>query len=374
MMESAPLDRLEQVRKQLHEHKIDCLALVPGFNLRYLTGQDFLLLERPFIVFIPANALEEPVLVIPELEAANWNHIEPFKACLFPWPDQNGPDEAMHQAAQTLHGMRSLAVEHLRMRVLEYDLINRFLPNIRFLKGETVINPLRVHKDKLEIASHRKAVRSCEKALEEVVSNLSPGESERQICSRLTSAILKHGGESTPIEPLVLSGPNSGSPHGRSGERQVVAGDILLFDFVTTVNGYYADITRTFMVGREPDEQLRKVYGAVKAANEAGRASIRPGVACQDVDLAARQVLVDAGFGDYFIHRTGHGLGLDVHEEPGIVGGNRMLLEEGMVFTIEPGVYIEGWGGVRIEDDVTVTKDGCECLTSYERELRVIGN
>jgi Xaa-Pro dipeptidase len=112
----------------------------------------------------------------------------------------------------------------------------------------------------------------------------------------------------------------------------------------------------------------------VKAANEAGRASIRPGVACQDVDLAARQVLVDAGFGDYFIHRTGHGLGLDVHEEPGIVAGNKMLLEEGMVFTIEPGLYIEGWGGIRIEDDVVVTKDGCECFTSFERELRVIGN
>jgi Xaa-Pro dipeptidase len=240
------------------------------------------------------------------------------------------------------------------------------------LKGETVLNPLRLHKSGLELVSHREAVQVCEASLEEVVSNLSSGESEKQICSRLTSTILKHGGESTPIEPLVLSGPNSGSPHGRSGKRQVVPGDILLFDFVTTVNGYYADITRTFMVGREPDEQMRSVYNAVKSANAAGRAAVRPGVPCQEVDRAARQVLVNAGFGPYFTHRTGHGLGLDVHEAPGIVEGNEMRLEEGMVFTIEPGCYIEGWGGIRIEDNVVVTKTGCECLTTFDRELRII--
>ena len=373
MMESAPLHRLEQVRNQLHEHQLDCVALVPGFNLRYIAGIDFMMLERPIILFIPADALKIPVLVIPELEAANWKHIAAFEAQLFPWSDETGPDDAMRQAAQALHGMRNLGVEHLRMRVLEADLISRFMPEIRVLKGETVLNPLRLHKDGLELASHRKAVQVCEASLEEVVSNLSPGESERQICSRLTSTILKHGGESTPIEALVLSGPNSGSPHGRSGERQVVPGDILLFDFVTTVNGYYADITRTFMVGREPDEQMYSVYNAVKSANAAGRAAVRPGVTCQEVDRAARQVLVNAGFGSHFTHRTGHGLGLDVHEEPGIVEGNKMRLEEGMVFTIEPGCYIEGWGGIRIEDDVVVANTGCECLTTFDRELRIIG-
>jgi Xaa-Pro dipeptidase len=373
-MASAPLDRLEQVRKQLHEHQLDCLALVPGFNLRYITGIDFMLLERPIIVFIPSKASESPVVVIPELEAANWRHLAPFEAQLFPWTDQAGPDDAMRQAAHTLHGVRTLGVEHLRMRVLEADLIGRFMPEIRVLKGETVLNPLRLHKGELELASHRKAVRVCEAALEEVVSNLSPGETERQICSRLTSVILKHGGESTPIEALVLSGPNSGSPHGRSSERQVARGDILLFDFVTTVNGYYADITRTFVVGRKPNERMVSVYNAVKAANAAGRAAVKPGVTCQDVDRAARQVLVNAGLGPNFTHRTGHGLGLDVHEEPGIVEGNEMRLEEGMVFTIEPGSYIEGWGGVRIEDDVVVTKTGYECLTTFDRELRIIGD
>ena len=372
-MDSAPLHRLEQVRNQLHEHQFDCVALVPGFNLRYIAGIDFMMLERPIILFIPADALKIPVLVIPELEAANWKHIAPFEAQLFPWSDETGPDDALRQAAQVLHGMRNLGVEHLRMRVLEVDLINRFMPGIRVLKGETVLNPLRLHKGELELDSHRKAVQVCEASLEEVVSSVAIGESERQICSRLTSAILKNGGEITPIEALVLSGSNSSSPHGRSGERQVAPDDILLFDFVTTVKGYYADITRTFVTGREPDERIQTVYNAVKAANAAGRAAVQPGVTCQDVDRAARQVLVKAGFGPHFTHRTGHGLGLDVHEEPSIVEGNEMRLEEGMVFTIEPGCYIEGWGGIRIEDDVLVTKTGCECLTTFDRELRIIG-
>lgn len=373
-MKPMSVQRLEQVRKQLNAQKIDCLALIPGFNLRYLTGLDFMLLERPFIMFISAEASLEPVLVIPELEAANWRHAAPLQARLFPWSDRSGPEGAMRQAASALKGVETLGVEYLRMRVLEHELVGRFLPGVRIVKGEPALNPLRLHKDAAEIASHRKAARICEAALEDVLSTLSAGEAtERQICNRLASAVLNLGGEVTSIEPLVLSGPNSASPHGRAGERQVGRGDILLFDFVTTVDGYYADLSRTFVVAGQPDEKLRAMYSAVKAANEAGRATVRPGATCQDVDRAARQVLVDAGLGPNFIHRTGHGLGLDVHEEPWIVEGNEMRLEEGMVFTIEPGAYLDGWGGVRIEDDIVVTKDGCESLTTFSRELRVIG-
>ena len=364
--------RLENVRQGLTAQGIDYLALVPGFNLRYLTGMDFVLLERPFITFIPADETTEPVLVIPELETPTWKRGAHFEARIFAWDDKSGPDEAMRQASEALPGMRALAVEHLRMRVLEHDLICRFLPDVRIVKGEAVLDPLRMRKDASEIASLRRAVEVAEAALEEVVSGLSPGLAEREICRQLTSAILLRGGETVPIEPIVLSGPRSALPHGRPGERRVEAGEILLIDFVMTVNGYHSDITRTFVAGQEPSGRLREVYAAVRAANEAGRTAVRPGATCQDVDRVTRQVLVDAGLGEHFIHRTGHGLGLDVHEEPGIVEGNDMPLEEGMVFTIEPGVYLEGWGGIRIEDDVLVTGDGCETLTSFSRELRVV--
>jgi len=364
--------RLENVRQRLTAQGIDCLALVPGFNLRYLTGMDFVLLERPFITLIPANETADPVLVIPELEAPTWKRGAHFEARIFAWDDKSGPDEAMRQASEALPGMRTLAVEYLRMRVLEHDLISRFVPDVRMVKGEAVLDPLRMRKDASEIASLRRAIEVAEAALEEVVPSLSPGVTEREVCNQLTSAILLGGGESVPIEPIVLSGPRSALPHGRPGERRVEAGEILLIDFVMTVDGYHSDITRTFVVGQEPDDRLREVYAAVRAANEAGRAAARPGVACQDVDRVTRQVLVDAGLGEHFIHRTGHGLGLDVHEEPGIVEGNDMPLEEGMVFTVEPGVYLEGWGGIRIEDDVVVTEGGCETLTTFSRELRVV--
>jgi Xaa-Pro dipeptidase len=366
------IQRLEKVRQRLTAQGIDCLALVSGFNLRYLTGMDFVLLERPFITFMPADEAADPVLVIPELEVPTWKRGAHFEARIFAWDDQSGPDEAMRQASEALPGMRTLAVEYLRMRVLEHDLISRFVPDVRIVKGETVLDPLRMRKDASEIASLRRAVEVAEAALEEVVSGLSPGLTEREICNQLTSAILLGGGESVPIEPIVLSGPRSALPHGRPGGRRVEAGDILLIDFVITMDGYHSDITRTFVVGQEPDGRLREVYAAVRAANEAGRAAVRPGATCQDVDRVTRRVLVDAGLGEHFIHRTGHGLGLDVHEEPGIVEGNDMPLEESMVFTVEPGVYLEGWGGIRIEDDVVVAEDGCETLTTFSRELRVV--
>lgn len=374
MMSSIYSKRLIQLKEKLRMMQVDCLALIPGFNLRYLTGIDFNLFERPFILLIPSSATEEPLLVIPELEAANWILQPPFDVNLFPWSDSLGPEAAIHQATHHLTGKECLAVEYLRMRVQEYEMLRRFLPNMRFIDGDSILSTLRLCKSPQELISHQKAVQVCECSLEEVVANLSEGETERQICNRLMTAILKNGGEGIPIEPAVLSGINAASPHGRASDRKVEPGDILLIDFVATVDGYYADITRTFFISQKPDPKFRNIYSIVKAANEMGRVTARPGVTCEEVDRAVRQVIVQAGYGAHFIHRTGHGLGLDVHESPTIGEGNKMVLEEGMVFTIEPGIYLEGWGGVRIEDDVVVTKYGCQSLTSFGREIRVIGS
>lgn len=365
--------RLAKARQAMADRDIDCLALVPGFNMRYLTGLDLLLFERPFIAFFPADPARHPVVVIPALEAPAWNEHAPFEAQLIPWGDADGPDEALRLAATALGEVRTLAVEYLRMRVLEHDLIRRFLPDVSMAKAECVLAPLRLQKDAVEIAAHRRAARSLESALEQLLPAVKPGGTERELCARLTSLILASGGESIFVEPLVLSGPRSAGPHNRSGQRRIEPGDLLLFDYVTTVDGYYADLTRTFVVGRGPDSEQRRVYEAVKAANEAGRAAARPGATCQAVDRAARAVLRAAGLGDNFLHRTGHGLGLEVHEDPSIVEGNDTVLQEGMVFTVEPGAYVEGWGGVRIEDNVVVTATGSESLTTFVRDLQVIG-
>ena len=366
--------RLEQVRRRLSAQGVDCLALVPGFNLRYLTGKDFMLLERPLIAFIPADEDREPVLVIPSLEVPNWSSNAPFGARILPWDDETGPFEAMRQAATALSGLRSMAVEFLRMRLLEHNLITESMPDALVVRGETVLSPLRVRKDAEEISSLRRAVAVAEAALEHVVADVMVGATEREMANRLTSALLMGGSEGIPFEALVQSGPRAALPHGRTGDRPLSASEILLIDFGATVGGYHSDITRTFVAAPGSDARLREVYSVVQAANQAGRAAVRPGVSCHDVDRAARQVVEAAGYGEHFIHRTGHGLGLDIHEDPGIVAGNHTLIEEGMVFTIEPGVYLEGWGGVRVEDDVVVTSDGCESLTSFSRELRVVGS
>lgn len=365
--------RLDALQRQINANEMDCLALVPGFNLQYLTGQEFFLFERPFITFIPAEDDAQLVVVIPELEAPTWQRSIPFEANLIPWTDESGPDAAMREAAFYLDGLQTLGVEHLRMRVLEQNLISRFLPDIRFVEGERALDPLRLRKDAAEVASLRRAAKVLDAALEQTLSSIRPGMNEREICNDLTAAVLQSGGEAVAPEPLVQSGPNSALPHGRTGNRPVSEGELLLIDFTTTVDGYYGDMTRSFVVGRPADDRQQKVYAAVKAANEAGRETACPGVTCQEVDRAARGAIDDAGYGEYFFHRTGHGLGLDVHEPPSIVEGNLVQLEEGMVFTIEPGIYIDGWGGVRIEDNVVVTENGAESLTTFDRDLRVLG-
>jgi Xaa-Pro dipeptidase len=173
------------------------------------------------------------------------------------------------------------------------------------------------------------------------------------------------------FSPIVVAGPNAASPHATPSDRPIGAGETIVVDCGATVGGYVADITRTFAIGAlEPE--LARVYEAVRVANEAGRAAAGPGVPAEEVDRAARAVIEEAGYGEYFFHRTGHGLGLEVHEPPYIVAGNERSLEPGMTFTVEPGVYLPGRGGVRIEDDVVVTSGGAESMTIFSRELAVL--
>jgi Xaa-Pro dipeptidase len=365
--------RLKQVQKKLQEKEMDCMVLIPGANLRWLTGMDFHLMERALIFFIPAE--KDPVVVLPALEKIKWDDQPAFPARAFAWEDAQGPQEAVRQAALTLPAsLRTMAVEDLGMRVMEYRLVKSNLQEANIVQAEEVMAPLRLCKDTGEIASMRKAAKICEAALEEVVSGITPGMTENQIAGRLSSALLTHGGESIPFTPQVLSGPRSALPHGGPTERKITPGDLLLFDFVTKIDGYFADITRTFIVGREPDKRQQQIYQTVLKANQTGRDAIAPGLTCESIDSQVRSVIDSEGFGKNFVHRTGHGLGLEVHEPPYLVEGSKMKLEGGMAVTVEPGIYFEGWGGVRIEDDVVVSTDGGESLTSFDRGLRIIGS
>jgi Xaa-Pro dipeptidase len=232
---------------------------------------------------------------------------------------------------------------------------------------------LRLCKSADEIARMRRAVQISEQALQKVLNGLTPGMTEAQVASQLCIAMLELGGGVLPFEPAVLTGARAALPHGAPGEDKLREGEGLLFDFGTSHDGYISDITRTVVVGKEPSQRFKDVYEAVKGANAAGRAAAGPGVPCQEVDRAARKVIDEAGFGEYFIHRVGHGIGMEGHEGPYMVEGNALPLEVGMCFTVEPGIYIPGEIGVRIEDNLVVNPDGAESLTTFGRDLLIAG-
>jgi Xaa-Pro dipeptidase len=265
-----------------------------------------------------------------------------------------------------------VAVERLAMRVLELEMLQRDAPGLQTVAAEPLLAELRMRKNAKEVAHMRCAAEIAQEALARTLQTVRPGLTEQEVAGELMVQLLRGGSEAVPFAPIVQGGPSSASPHAAPGSRRLERGDLLLIDFGAQVQGYASDITRTFAIG-ELEPELAQVHDIVQAANAAGRAAAGPGVPCQEVDRAARRVIEEAGYGQYFIHRTGHGLGLEVHEPPYIVEGNAQRLDVGMTFTVEPGIYLPGRGGVRVEDDVVITEDGCESLTDFERGLQIVG-
>jgi Xaa-Pro aminopeptidase len=256
------------------------------------------------------------------------------------------------------------------MRVLELRILEAVAPEAQFVSLDEHLAALRICKDRSELEAMRKAIAITERALYELVSGTLIGLTERQIAGRLEREMMNAGADAVAFM-IVVTGPNSADPHAEPSDRTLQVSDLLTIDCGVVKDGYLSDITRTFVAGHA-SERVLDIYEVVQRANAAGRDSIKPGMQAQEVDRAARDVIARAGYGEQFFHRTGHGLGLEVHEPPYIVEGNEQCLEPGMVFTIEPGVYIAGLGGVRIEDNVAVTPEGMECLTSFPRELMVV--
>ncbi|MBI5668852.1 MAG: aminopeptidase P family protein [Chloroflexi bacterium] len=362
-------ERQERLRRMAG---VDAVLIVPGANMRNFTGLNFHLSERPIIAFItPDGALS---FIVPQLEVPQLNARPDLEARAFAWTDADGYQGAFRQAIEAL-GLRgkTLGVDGMTMRVTEWLALAAVDATLRVKPVERDLIKIRAIKTPDEIERMRRANRLSEAALDRLLAWVQPGMTERQIAARLSEELTAQGCTSLSFESLVQTGPNSALPHGSTTDRVLERDDLLLIDFGGTVDGYPADITRTFCLGT-PTAEMRRLYDVVLAANEAAKAAVKPGVPMGAVDRAARDVIEAAGYGDYFIHRTGHGLGLDVHEPiPQIAAGVTDVLEPGMVFTIEPGIYIPGLGGVRIEDNVAVTADGVEVLTNYPRQLTRAG-
>ncbi len=360
------IDYLARMDALLERSGADLVAFVPGENMVYFTGLHFHLSERPILGLYSAEGLS---FIIPELEVAKLEARPELEARRFTWSDQSGYQAAFHQAMAALAtDDRKCALDGQTLRFFEWLALQQggLSPLNTLDIGDLFLN-MRARKAPEEIASMQRAIDISEQALQVTMEWAHPGLTERQIADKLSAEMMERGAEGIAFM-LVLTGEKTALPHGNTADRIWGENEFLLIDFGAYYQGYPADITRTFCAG-QPSEKMRAIYEAVYAANKAAREFARPGLTCEQVDRAARQVIESAGFGDYFIHRLGHGLGLSVHELPNIVAGNQQILQPGMVFTIEPGIYIPGFAGVRIEDNVLVTADGLDVMTSYPREL-----
>lgn len=364
-------DRLQRLTEQIAAHGLDGLALVPGPNLLYVSGIHAHLSERPIVLFLPAD--DDPAIIIPSLEAMKARAAGIPTDRIFEWNDAEGYHGAFQQACARLELTDyMLGVEALHMRVLELQTLQRYAPGLQIAHAEPALSALRSVKDADEVAAMEKAIAVAEKALKRIIPRIKVGLSERQIAAMLTNELLASGAESIAFGPIVAGGPNSAIPHAVPGDRAIRNGDLLVVDWGVYVDGYPSDITRTLAVG-EIDDELRHIFDTVNAANAAARKAVRPGVTGREVDRVARDVIERAGYGEYFIHRTGHGLGLEIHEPPDMSPANDRPIAPGNVFTIEPGIYLPGRGGVRIEDNVVATADGSRTLTTFTHELITVG-
>jgi Xaa-Pro dipeptidase len=357
---------------QALEHTgLSAMVLNPGPSLTYLTGLHFHLMERPVVaLFTPSTPV---TLVLPELELGKTNNL-PYPVQCFSYQDNPATwKDAFSKAAQAVKITgQQVGVEPNRLRVLELRFLEEAAPSSQFLSAEEVIASLRLQKDADEILSIRNAVCIAQEALQATLPIIKIGMSERELAAELTLQLLRSGSDpELSFSPIVASGPNSANPHAVPSNRQLTYGDLLVLDWGACYQGYISDLTRTFAVG-SIDPEMANIYHVVFEANLAGRSVASPKIPAGEVDLAARSVIDKAGYGKYFTHRTGHGIGMEGHEEPYIYAENSLRLAPGMVFTVEPGIYLPGRGGVRIEDNVVITSGGAESLSDFSRELITI--
>ena len=358
-------NRLEEVQLRMRGEGIGYLLIAPSANLLYLTGIEEQITERLTLLAIPASG--KSTFLLPAFEAARFvNHQELFD--LRVWEETDDPYKALKAifdpVPPTTVGVEDTCWARFLLGLQEV------LPTSRFVTAGAVLHPLRERKRPEELDRLRAVSRSADEAFTRLISSELVGLSELEVSHRLADLLLESGSETVGFA-TVASGPHSASPHHTMGDRRISKGDALLFDFGGRIGGYYADVTRTVAVGGLP-EGFEEVYGIVREAQQAAVERVEPGVPAGEVDAAAREVIAGAGYGEHFSHRVGHGVGLEIHEPPYLRGDSDQPLEPGMTFSVEPGIYLPGRFGVRIEDTVLVTREGGERLNHCSRELVIL--
>ena len=358
-------ERAKRARALMERHGIDVLLASPSKNFRYLTGCDIPRSERLVALLFRREA--GPTIVAPHFAR---DHILtcPLKMKIELWRDDEDPMAVMRRLVGDAPGIR-IGLEP-RTDFSVYMQLVRGIPEVQWVDGSVVFEHLRCEKAEDEIRCIEAAIAITERVFAKISTMLRQGMTERELAEKLVMAMNNQGGERT--EALVQFGENAAVPHGVPGGRTLAAGDVIMIDMGTAVCGYHSDLTRVFAYRKDSDA-LRQVYAIVRGAQSVAYEKVRPGVIAEEIDAAARDVIDRHEYGIHFTHRAGHGVGLDGHEPPYLVRGNHEPLRAGMVLTIEPGIYLSGRFGVRLEDQVLVTEKGARMLSAGAGELQVVG-
>jgi Xaa-Pro aminopeptidase len=361
---------------------VDVLLLSVGPDLPYLTGYEAMPLERLTMLVLPAMDAAPATLITPRLEvtpargsaAARTGAVE-----IATWEETEDPMALV--AARLGVATRGRADDVAAVAVSDglraaFVLgLQRVLPHARFSLTSSVLRALRMRKDPDEVALLRAAGAAADRVVAAIAAGPLVGRTEAEVAREVRERLIAEGHDVASFA-IVASGPNSASPHHDPGDRVIAEGEPIVLDIGGTVHGYYSDTTRTLWVtgpgDAGPDEEFLRLYGVLQSAQAAATAAVRPGVACEAIDAVARDAITASGYGPRFFHRTGHGIGLEGHEDPYVVAGNGDRLESGMAFSIEPGIYLEGRYGARIEDIVVCADDGADVLNLTSRDLLVV--
>ncbi len=362
-MEKAYLNRLNRFYQWMENKEMDAALITSPMNIYYFTGFYSNPHERFMGLFLLKN--QDPILIVPELDK-NEARTSTTIRNIYGHSDSEGADDVLLKhvpLSKKSIGLEQNNVSYKRASWLKGLFQIEHMEDIE----EGLVN-LRSVKDEVELKYLKEAAILADQAIQYGIESIEIGKSELEIIADIEYRLKKDGVEKMSFDTMVLAGSKTAMPHGNPGKNIINKNEFVLFDLGVVVNGYCSDISRTVVVG-EPNEKQLEIYRVVKEAQQQAIDFVKPNVPIKDIDLAARNYISQHGYGDYFIHRTGHGLGLDVHELPSIHEKNNDTLDEGLVFTIEPGIYVPDVGGVRIEDDVVVKATGVDVLTSFTKEL-----
>ena len=363
---AARRDRLDRVRARMADVGIDALLLSLGADLPWLTGYEAMPLERLTMLVLPADG-DTPTLVVPRLEAPRVEE-QPGLFALRPWGETEDPVSVV---AGLVGNRRNLAISDRAWATFLLGL-QATIPGATWQRSSVVTSPLRARKDDAEVAALRAAAQAADRVADQLLRGEIPllGRREADVSADLGRRLRAEGHDKVNFA-IVGSGPNAASPHHEPGDRVIGAGEAVVCDFGGTMDGYCSDITRTVFTG-DPPSEFRDLYDVLQAAQAEAVAAATIGTSCEAVDAAARDRITEAGYGEHFIHRTGHGIGLEEHEDPYLVSGNATPLAPGHAFSIEPGIYLAGRFGARIEDIVVASPSGPDALNHADHDLHVV--